>query len=326
MAEFEKTEFEFPDEIEEKNPRTGGRVVDPEPEPEPAPTDEPEVEIIDDTPEKDRGRTPMEEAPKDVTDEELEKYTDQRLKARLAHLGKGYHEERRAKEAALREREEAVRLAQAIVEENKKLKGSLHQGQSALLEQAKKVVANELKEAQSKFKAAYESGDSEALTAAQAEMTAVQMKAERVNNFRPAPLQEEKTEVQPTQQVQPAPQIDPKTKAWTEKNSWFGPNKKMTAYALGLHDELVAEGFSAGSDEYFKRVDAEMRNRFSDVFESEKPEDAPSPPKKSNVVAPATRSTAPRKVVLTKSQVEIAKRLGVPLELYARKVAEEMRK
>jgi hypothetical protein len=322
MAEFEKTEFEFPDEVEEKNPRAGGRVVDPDPEP----VDEPEVEIIDDTPEKDRGRTPMEEAPKDVTDEELEKYTDQRLKARLAHLGKGYHEERRAKEAALREREEAVKLAQAIVEENKKLKGSLHQGQSALLEQAKKVVANELKEAQSKFKAAYESGDAEALTAAQAEMTTVQMKAERVNNFRPAPLQEEKTAVQPAQQVAPAPRIDSKTQAWTEKNSWFGANKKMTAYALGLHDELVSEGFSAGSDEYFKRVDAEMRNRFSDVFESEKPEDAPSPPKKSNVVAPATRSTAPRKVVLTKSQVEIAKRLGVPLELYARKVAEEMRK
>ena len=322
MAEMEKTEFEFPDEIEEKNPRAGGRVVDPDPEPD----DEPEVEIIDDTPEKDRGRTPMEEAPKDVTDEELEKYTDQRLKARLAHLGKGYHEERRAKEAALREREEAVKLAQAIVEENKKLKGSLHQGQSALLEQAKKVVANELKEAQSKFKAAYESGDAEALTAAQAEMTTVQMKAERVNNFRPAPLQEEKTEVQPAQQVAPAPRIDSKTQAWTEKNSWFGPNKKMTAYALGLHDELVSEGFSAGSDEYFKRVDAEMRNRFSDVFESDRPGDATSPPKKSNVVAPATRSTAPRKVVLTKSQVEIAKRLGVPLELYARKVAEEMRK
>jgi hypothetical protein len=322
MAEFEKTEFEFPDEVEEKNPRAGGRVVDPEPEP----ADEPEVEIIDDTPEKDRGRTPMEEAPKDVTDEELEKYTDQRLKARLAHLGKGYHEERRAKEAALREREEAVKLAQAIVEENKKLKGSLHQGQSALLEQAKKVVANELEKAQSKFKAAYESGDSDALTAAQAEMTAAQMKAERVNNFRPTPLQEEKTAVQPAQQAAPAPRIDSKTQAWTEKNSWFGANKKMTAYALGLHDELVSEGFSAGSDEYFRRVDAEMRNRFSDVFESDKSGDAPSPPKKSNVVAPATRSTAPRKVVLTKSQVEIAKRLGVPLELYARKVAEEMRK
>ena len=315
MADIDKTEFTFPDEVEEKQSRAGSKVVE----------TEPEVEIVDDTPEQDRGRKPMEEPPKDVTDDELSKY-DESVRKRIQHFTKGYHEERRAKEAALREREEAVKLAQQIVEENKKLKGSLHQGQSALLEQAKKVVANEMEQAKRKFKEAYESGDAEALTAAQEEMTAVKMKAERVNNFRPAPLQEEKTAVQPPQQAAPAPRIDSKTQAWTEKNSWFGVNKKMTAYALGLHDELVSEGFSAGSDEYFKRVDAEMRNRFSDVFESEKPEDAPSPPKKSNVVAPATRSTAPRKVVLTKSQVEIAKRLGVPLELYARKVAEEMRK
>jgi hypothetical protein len=314
MAEMEKVEFEFPDEAEEKNPREGGRVVEPEPE----------IEVVDDTPEQDRNRTPQ-DPPKEVTDEELEKYTDQRLKTRLAHLGRGYHDERRAKEMALREKEEAIKLAQQIVEENKKLKGSLHQGQSALLEQAKKVVANEMKEAKDKFKAAYESGDAEALTAAQEEMTSVKMKLERVNNFKPAPLQEEKIEVQPPQSP-PAIQLDDKTRNWTEKNTWFGPNKKMTAYALGLHDELVAKGYSSGSDDYYKEIDAEMRNRFSDVFESDKPGDATSLPKRSNVVAPATRSTAPRKVVLTKSQVEIAKRLGVPLELYARKVAEEMRK
>jgi hypothetical protein len=98
----------------------------------------------------------------------------------------------------------------------------------------------------------------------------------------------------------------------------------MTAYALGLHEDLVAEGIPVGSEQYYKRIDSDVQKRFPDVFESENPD--ASPPKKSNVVAPATRSTAPRKVVLTKSQVEIAKRLGVPLELYAKKVAEEMRK
>jgi hypothetical protein len=309
---MEKTEFEFPDEIEKENPRKGGAVVEPEEE----------IEIVDDTPDEDRGRKPMEEAPKDVTDDELSKY-DEGVQKRIKHFSKGYHEERRAKESAQREREEAIRIAQAVTEENKKLKGSLHQGQSALLEQAKKVVASELETVGRKFKQAYESGDADALTAAQQEMTAIQMKAERVNNFRPAPLQEEKTELQ-LPKVQPAPpQLDQKTQAWTDKNAWFGPNKKMTAYALGLHEELVNEGFSAGSDDYFKRVDAEMRERFSDVFESEKSEDANTPSRKSNVVAPATRSTAPRKVVLTKTQVAIAKRLGVPLELYARKVAEE---
>jgi hypothetical protein len=312
---MEKTEFEFPDEVETENPRKGGAVVEAESD----------IEIVDDTPDTDRNRKPMEEAPKDVTDEELSKY-DEGVQKRIKHFSKGYHEERRAKEAAQREKEEAIRIAQAVAEENKKLKGSLHQGQSALLEQAKKVVASELKEAQAKFKQAYESVDSDALTTAQQEMTALQMKAERVNNFKPAPLQDEKTEVQ-LPRVQPAPpQLDRRTQAWTDKNPWFGPNKKMTAYALGLHEELVNDGFSAGSDDYFKRVDAEMRERFSDVFESDKSGDANTSPRKSNVVAPATRSTAPRKVVLTRTQVEIAKRLGVPLELYARKVAEEMRK
>lgn len=312
MAEIEKTEFEFPDEIEEKNSRAGGRVV------------EEEVEIVDDTPEQDRNREPLAEAPKDVTDEELEKYTDQRLKTRLAHLGKGYHDERRAKETALREREEAITVAKQIIEENKKLKGSLHQGQNALHEQAKKVVANEMEQAKQRFKVAYESGDADAVANAQEAMTVAKMRAERVNNYKPAPQAEAET---PLPVSRPAPpQIDDKLRGWTEKNTWFGENKKMTAYALGLHDELVEQGFASGSDAYYNKIDAEMQNRFSDIFESERPGDASSSPRKSNVVAPATRNTAPRKVVLTKSQVEIAKRLGVPLELYARKVAEQMRK
>lgn len=314
MPEFEKTEFEFPDEIEERNARAGGKVVEVEEE----------VEIVDDTPEQDRGREPLSEQPKDVTDEELEKYTDQRLKTRLAHLGKGYHDERRAKEVALREREEAIKVAQQIIEENKKLKGSLHQGQNALHEQAKKVVANELEQVKQRFKTAYESGDSEALTSAQEAMTVAKMRAERVNNYKPAP-QADTTPDLPMSKPAP-PQIDDKLRGWTEKNTWFGENKKMTAYALGLHDELVEQGFASGSDAYYNKIDAEMQDRFSDIFESGKPGNASSSPKKSNVVAPATRNTAPRKVVLTKSQVEIAKRLGVPLELYARKVAEQMRK
>jgi len=315
---IEKTEFEFPDETVDENPRKGGAVMEPEVEDE--------IEVVDDTPAADRGRKPMEEPPKDVTDEELAKY-DESVQKRIKHFTKGYHEERRAKEAALREREEALKLAQSIVEENKKLKGSLSQGQTALLEQAKKNIAHEVENARAKYKAAYESGDSDALVAAQEEMTAVKLKADRVNNFKPAPLQEEKFEVQPTQQVNQVQKVDPELASWQDRNTWFGPNKRMTAYALGVHEDLIADGIPAGSKEYYRRIDAEMQERFSDVFGSEKTGDAPTPPaKKTNVVAPATRSTAPRKVVLTKTQVEIAKRLGVPLELYARKVAEEMRK
>ena len=310
MAEIDKTEFTFPDESENK---TGAAVA------------EPEVEVVDDTPEQDRGRKPMEEAPKDVTDEELAKY-DESVRKRIQHFTKGYHEERRAKEAALREREEALRLAQQIVEENKKLKGSLSSNQTALLEQAKRNVANDMEEARRKYKTAYESGDSDALVSAQEEMTAAKLKADRINSFRPPALQEEENVVQPRQQVPQEQRVDPKLASWKDDNQWFGTNKRMTAYALGLHEDLVSEGIPAGTDEYYRRINSDIRERFPDQFESGNQTDAQTPSKTSNNVAPATRSTAPKKIVLTKTQVQLAKRLGLTNEQYARAVAAEMRK
>jgi len=317
MAEIEKTEFEFPDEAE-VNARKGGKVVEPE-------SDEPEIEVVDDTPEEDRGRKPMSEPPREVTDDELSKY-DESVQKRIKHFTKGYHDERRAKEAAEREKEEALRFARSLAEENNKLKGSVNQNQTALIEQAKKVVANELETAKRQYKEAYEAGDSDALVNAQEALTSAKMKAEKVNNFRPAPLQVEKTDVQPAYQPQPAAPVDEKLLAWQDQNQWFGSNKRMTAYALGLHEDLVGEGIPAGSEEYYRRINTDMRERFADQFGADEPADAKPQRTKSNNVAPATRSTAPRKIVLTQTQVNLAKRLGVPLELYARKVAEEMRK
>ena len=317
MAEIEKTEFEFPDEAE-VNARKGGKVVEPE-------SDAPEIEVVDDAPEEDRGRKPMTEPPKEVTDDELSKY-DESVQKRIKHFTKGYHDERRAKEAAEREKEEALRFARSLAEENNKLKGSVNQNQTALIEQAKKVVANELETAKRQYKEAYEAGDSDALVNAQEALTSAKMKADKVNNFRPAPLQVEKTDVQPAYQPQPAAPVDEKLLAWQDQNQWFGSNKRMTAYALGLHEDLVGEGIPAGSDEYYKRINTDMRERFADQFGADEPADAKPQRTKSNNVAPATRSTAPRKIVLTQTQVNLAKRLGVPLELYARKVAEEMRK
>ena len=308
MAEIEKTVFEFPDEIEAKE------------------ADTPELEIIDDTPEVDRGRSKLAAAPADVTDAELERYSDQKLKDRLAHLGKGYHEERRAKEAAIREREEAVQVAQKVVAENQRLQGSLTTNQNALLEQAKKVVASEVDEAKRSYREAYEAGDTEGVVNAQAKLTAATIKADRVQNFKPAPLQPIAPVVQ-TQQVAPqAPQVDAKTREWQERNPWFGDDRKMTAYALSLHQELTESGVAPSSETYFNTINADMKKRFPEAF-AEEPAEAPTSQRgKSNVVAPATRSTAAKKIVLTQTQVNLAKRLGVPLELYARKVAEEMRK
>ena len=311
-------EFKFPDEVESKKVE---EKVDFEVEGEGTP----EIEVIDDTPAEDRGRKPMAEPPKEVTDEELAKY-DESVQKRIKHFTKGYHEERRAKETAEREKEEAFKLAQAVLEENKRLKGSVNQNQTALLEQAKRVVSNEVETAKRMYKEAYESGDSDKLVEAQEALTIAKIRADKVNNFKPTPLQEEETPVQINQQPTRAAPVDEKLLAWQDQNQWFGSNKRMTAYALGLHEDLVSEGIPSGSDEYYRRINADIRERFSDQFGAEESVDAKPQRTKSNVVAPATRSTAPKKIVLTQTQVNLAKRLGVPLELYARKVAEEMRK
>lgn len=312
---LDQEEFKFPDQKAEESKQEEIQFEVEE---------DSEIEVVDDTPPEDRDRSPMKEPPAEVTDDELAQYSDG-VKKRIQHFSKGYHEERRAKEAAFREREEAIRLAQQLMEENKKLQNSQGQTQQVLLEQAKKVVASELDQAKRKYKEAYESGDADALVAAQEEITAAKIKADRVNNFKPAPLQEEKPAVQPAPQpVQQEPvRVDPKASAWQEANPWFGQDDEMTALALTVHRKLVESGVSPNSDEYYDRINTRMRQVFPDAFPSEKTE---KPVKKSTVVAPATRSTAPKKIVLTQSQVNIAKRLGLTNEQYARAVAEEMRK
>jgi hypothetical protein len=303
MADKDTTEFSFPDETKESS------------------EEKPEIEvvIVDDTPEVDRGREPLKTPPKELTDDELNKY-DESVKTRIKHFSKGYHDERRAKEAAVREQEEAFKIARALVEENKRLRGSLGEGQEALIGQAKRVVASEYEEAKRKYKEAAEAFDTDAQMAAQEEMMAVRIRADKLENFKPAPLQPSEFEVQ-TEQRANKPQLDDRLTSWQEKNKWFGENKRMTAYALGLHEDILAEGVPAGSDKYYEKLDTDLKQRFPDQFDVS---DVDAKPRKtkSNVVAPATRSTAARKVVLTQSQVNTAKRLGVSLELYARKVAE----
>lgn len=310
-------EFKFPDE---QVVDTSGAKGKPE-------EDKLEIEVVDDTPEDDKGRTPMKEPPQDVSEDELDQYSDS-VKKRIQHFSKGYHEERRAKEAALREREEAIRLAQKVMEENKRLQGNLGQGQQALLEQAKQVVASELDNAKRSYKEAYEAGDPDKLVEAQEALTVAKIKAERINNFKPPALQQQESVVQPTpqsQQTASQTQVDQKAAAWHEANPWFGSDDEMTAVALAMHKKLVESGVSPTSDDYYGAINKRVKQLFPDFFPDANPSEK-LVSKKSNIVAPATRSTAPKKIVLTQSQVNIAKRLGVPLESYARQVAEEMRK
>lgn len=289
-----------------------------------------EVNVEDDTPEEDRGREPLpEDIVKDLEADELEDYSE-KVKVRLKQMKKVWHDERRAKEAADRERQEAVTLAQRLVEENKKLKAKSTYSETALVASYKEAATRQLKEAQSAYKEAFESGDSDRVLEAQQALNAAQFRAAQAEKFKPASLQKEDNEVHiEHQQAQPAVQRDTKAVSWQERNQWFGKNRMMTAMALGLHEELVEKhGYAyATTDEYYDRIDKTMRQKFPEEFTADtqtgggKPSQTRNKP--ANVVAPASRSTAPKKVVLTESQVRLAKKLGVTVEEYAREFVKQ---
>ena len=319
---FEKVEFSFPDVEKPEKPEETVVQEDKTPTKEVETSvleTDLEVEVVDDTPPKDRGRKPA-EPPSEVTEDELSEYSD-KVRKRIQHFSRGYHDERRKAEAAQRERDEAAKALQRLIEENQKLKESNEKSQAALIEQAKARSQAELEQAKRAFKQAYDSGDSEQLANANENLTSAKLRAERIANLKP--LQQEKTPVQP-QVTAPEPVMDPKLSSWQKENPWFGKDDEMTGWALGLHQKLVREGIDPQSDDYYDRINRRMRQLFPDRFESE--DDTPAEkPRRSNVVAPATRSVAPKKVVLTESQVKLAKRLGLTPEQYARQVAIELR-
>jgi hypothetical protein len=317
---IEQTEFKFPDEVEEKS------------EQKQEDNDDISIEIEDDTPTEDRGRVPM---PKEVVEEldndDLEEYSE-KVKKRLSQMKKVWHDERREKERAIREREEALRFVQLREQEFKQLKERSEVDKKAVRDHAIKTANVELGVIKERLKQAYEAGDSEQIANAQEAMTDIKLRLQRIEHFAPA-LQKAEERVEqpqqvPTPQVAPEPQADPKAVAWRDKNTWFGADEEMTALALGLHEKLVRSGVDPRSDEYYRRVDETMKKRFPEAFndaEEEEPTQTkqaqkPARTKPANVVAPVTRGTAPRQVRLTPTQVAIAKRLGLSNEQYAREL------
>jgi len=287
-----------------------------------------EIEIEDDTPPEDRGRKAS-PPPEEVTDSELKDYSDV-IKRRISNLSKGIHDERRAKEEAYREREALESYTKNLMAENQKLKGSVDQSHNSLIQSAKKQVEGELAIAKTQYRQAYESGESEAILEAQTALNTAQIRLEKVNGLKPkqiTALQPQETAVQPQIEA-PRPQVqrDEKAETWREDNSWFGLDDEMTAFALGLHNKLTKEGVDPKTDTYYEKINTRMRQVFPDQFAGGAEETESTQRKSSNVVAPATRSTAPNKIRLTQSQVAIAKKLGVPLEIYAKQAAELMRK
>ena len=294
-------QFKFPDEIE--NDAVQQRAV--------GETDI-EIEIVDDTPVADRGRKPLEKEPAETTDEELASYSDS-VKRRINELSHSRHDERRAKESVMREREELERIGRALLDENRKLKQHVSTGEQAFAGTFKSAAEAEYQMARTKFKEAHEAFDSDAILDAQSSLIQAQLKLERANNFRPSSVQEPADVVQTVDQ-QPQPAVpDEKTTRWQSRNTWFGQDDEMTAVALAVHKKLVHSGEDPRSDEYYKKIDTHMRKRFPENFEE--PTEVRRP---ATIVAPATRSTAVTKVRLTPTQVALAKRFNLSLQDYAK--------
>jgi len=305
MANFKDDGYKFPDEMGDE---TENKI---------------EIEIEDDIPEEDKGKTPL---PKNIVDEidedDLESYS-QEAKQRLFQMKKLINDERRVKDEALREHQEAIRVANLVIEENKKLKSRLTDGEKVYVSTAKENISRELAEAKREYREAYDSGDSERLVEAQERLTDVKMKSQEIERYKPQyeenALQSEESNVQ-IQNQQPAPQrLDSKTQAWLDKNRWYGEDDDMTFLASGIHRRLEREGVPLGSDHYWNVINTEVRKRFPEKFSEEDTgtKDPVKTNKPSTVVAPATRSTSSKKIKLTQTQLALAKKFNLSPEQYA---------
>jgi hypothetical protein len=308
----EMKEYEFPDEVKATEADTEEEAF--------------EIEIENDTPPEDRNRKPVpEEKVKELEETDLDELQKNSQES-LREMKKVWHQERREKEAALREQQEAIKLAKHALEENKKLKERLFNGETAYVDTVKQSAMQELEAAKVAFKTAYESGDADKLLEAQERMTNAKLKADRAENYQPQ-MEKALQAPEPDVQIQ-QPQVntpDKKALKWQKKNKWFGQDEEMTSLALGLHEKLVRNGVPAGSSEYYDSIDKTMRKRFPENFEGEEEVEVDEPekvqkPRASTVVAPATRSTSPKKIRMSKTQVLLAKKLGLTPEQYAREL------
>jgi len=310
---------------------------------EQAESQEIEFEIEDDMPEEDKAvlakdkekKEKPKKAKKSDDEDELDKYSED-VQKRINKLKREYHDERRAKESKDREMQEAIRYAEAVRRENEKLKKSLSKGESTLLEEAKARADMALESSKAQYRKAYEDGDADAMAEAQSKIADATLMRNKWANY---DLQYEEKEasketLQESQnvynQTNKVPEPDEKAKKWFSENKWFGQDDEMTAFSYGLHEKLVKSGIDPRSDEYYDRINERLRQVFPDRFENSEEDDSDLVETKtskakiapSNVVAPVKRNPSSKKITLTATQVSMAKRLGVPLEEYAKQVAQ----
>ena len=323
MSEFRGEEFKFPDEQDTSQEAQVAEKANA------GADDDVEIEIVDDTPDRDRGRKPLDKDVADPTEDEIETYSD-KVQARIKELTHARHDERRRKEEVLREKQEMERLLEYMSEENKKLKQTVNYGQEIYASTAMREAEAMMAAARRGLKDAQESFDTDAIVAAQEALMEAKVRFEQVKNYKPAPLQEDEPVVQRAPSQPEAVQPDEKTLRWQAKNQWYGQPgfEEYTSYALGLHHKLVNSGVDPRTDEYFAQIDGRMQKTFPELFggNAEKtPEptqvQSEAPKKPAAVVAPASRSSGTKKIQLSTRQLALAKKYGLTPQQYAAEVA-----
>lgn len=313
---------------------------------------EDEFEIVDEAdapePPKKEEKPKAEAKPKaesdddEPTEEELAEYSD-KVQRRISKLTKKRREEERLRQAAERRAQEYEQRVQDLDRRYQESQSLIQRGQVALLAKIQAAAELSAKEAERKYREAFERGDSDGVIEAQRELYQAQNELNQANQFKQQAEQGRQVGYQPQPQQEPqqanVPQPDPRAQQWAEKNPWFGTDAEMTAYAYGAHEKMVRqEGYDPTSDEYYAEIEARIRRRFPEAFDEgeEVTETITTPPevdevnqprKAQNVVAPGGRNngSAPHKVVLTPSMRQTAKSLGLTEEQYAKELLKMQR-
>ena len=306
----------------------------------PEPDKDLEIEVIDDRPQEDQKVSRVSDD--DEVDNEIEGIGN-RTKKRIDKLKYDYHEERRSKEQASRTRDEAIQYAQALQQENEKLKNTVSRSEGALINSLKTRSTTAIDAAKAEYRTAYDAGDTDKLLEAQEKLNSAFADKNYVENYVPqATTQPQNNQQQQLSQQQFAQQqqqqfaqqqtqtdqsYDPKAIEYIRNNEWFEKegNEDMTALAYGMHAKLIRKGIDPirDADQYYDEIDTAVRNRFPEKFET----NTATSQRPSTVVAPANRSgTKQRRVQLTRTQVDLARRLGLTPEQYATQFSKELNK
>lgn len=282
-----------------------------------------DIDIVDDTPDRDRNARPLNRPVDEPSDEELATYSD-KVQRRIKDLTHARHDERRKREQLEREQQAALDQLRRTQSENQRLKKVLQDGSKQFGEMSVTAAEAKLEDARRKLREANEAFDVDKLTAAQEELADAKQTLREAKSFRAPVVSEDQGVVQTQQSQDTAPQLDPKTATWMSRNKWFTSPKHIaeTSFALGLDRELRDSGYDPRTDEYFEQVDARMKEHFPKLYGSasaadDEPVRNAGAREKGSAVAPAVRTTSKRRVTLSASQVALCAKLGISPQQYA---------